>query len=129
MNKFLKIIGIFILVMFIIGGAGVFYMTRGLSDVKSIDIASIDPLHMEDGIYNGSFNKGRWRNKVEIEIKDGIIKNINFIEDVRFPMDEVKNSIIEMVLDKQSTNVDIVSGATVTSKAYLKSIEDALSPQ
>ena len=34
--------------------------------------------------------------------------------------------IILKVKEKQSLDVDVVSGSTVTSKAYLKAMEDAL---
>ncbi|WP_423055650.1 FMN-binding protein [Acetobacterium carbinolicum] len=36
------------------------------------------------------------------------------------------STIINQVIKIQNTTVDTVSGATVTSKAYLKSIENAL---
>jgi len=39
---------------------------------------------------------------------------------------EMTSTIINNVIKNQSTTVDTVSGATVTSKAYLKSIENAL---
>ena len=39
---------------------------------------------------------------------------------------EIRNAIIQKVIDKQDTAVDAVSGGTVSCKAYLKSIENAL---
>ena len=40
---------------------------------------------------------------------------------------EVSRELFNKVIKTQDTNVDIISGATVPSKAYLKSIENALS--
>lgn len=128
MKTFLKVVGALLLIIFIIAGAGVFYMTRGINDVKGTEINDVNGSNLENGIYKGSYHVGRWSNEVEVEVKDGIIKKIEFVEDVRFSMDDVRKELIKKVLDKQSTDVDIVSGATVTSKAYLKSIENALSP-
>lgn len=39
---------------------------------------------------------------------------------------EVNESIISRVVENQSLKVDVVTGATVTSKALLKAIENAL---
>ena len=38
----------------------------------------------------------------------------------------LSDTLLPKVISKQNTTVDAVSGATVTSKAYLKSIENAL---
>jgi len=48
------------------------------------------------------------------------------VKTVGFEIPETTNTIINNVMEKQNTTVDTVSGATVTSKAYLKSIENAL---
>lgn len=45
---------------------------------------------------------------------------------VGFPKPEVTEELIGRVLEEQSTKIDAVSGSTVTCKAYLKSIENAL---
>jgi uncharacterized protein with FMN-binding domain len=39
------------------------------------------------------------------------------------------NEIVNLVIEAQDTQVDTVSGATVTSKAYLSAIEDAFNRQ
>ena len=39
--------------------------------------------------------------------------------------DEFLNNLYSKVIEKQSLEIDVTSGATLTTKAYLKSIENA----
>ena len=57
---------------------------------------------------------------------DHQIANIAVVKTVTIDDPEMTSTIINNVIKNQSTTVDTVSGATVTSKAYLKSIENAL---
>lgn len=43
-----------------------------------------------------------------------------------FRREDVTKGILNRVIENQNTNIDVISGATVTCKAYLKSIENAL---
>lgn len=109
-----------------VGGAG-FYMTRGLETGKNMSINHIDTTKLENGVYNGKYNGGRWSNEVSVTLKDKKITEINVVKNVAFEKPEVTSALIKNVIKKQDTTVDIISGATVTSKAYLKAIEVALS--
>ena len=127
MRKFIKIIlGIICLLVLIIGGTG-FYMTRGLNPGKNMVINSIDASQLKDGVYKGKYNGGRWSNEVNVTLKDKKITQIAIVKNVVFEKIEVSRELINKVINEQDTNVDVISGATVTSKAYLKSIENALS--
>ena len=124
---FIKIIlGAIFLLVLIIGGAG-FYMTRGLDSGKNMIISPIDDSQLGDGVYKGKYNGGRWSNEVNVTLKDKKVTKIAIVKSVVFEKPEVSRDLISKVIKKQNTNVDVVSGATVTSKAYLKSIENALS--
>lgn len=126
MKLLLKILlTVFIVFILVCTGAG-FYLTRGLETGSSLEISSIDPSSLNDGIYNGKYNAGRWSNELSITIKDQKIIDIDVIKDVVFVKPEVREELFNGVIAKQSTHVDAVSQATVTCKAYLKSIEDAL---
>jgi uncharacterized protein with FMN-binding domain len=48
------------------------------------------------------------------------------VKDVAIPKPEWAKQLFDKVIEKQNTDVDVISGATITSKAYLKSIENAL---
>jgi uncharacterized protein with FMN-binding domain len=126
MKKALKVI-LFVFLAFVILIAGVaFFLTRGLDEVSKVDISSIDASNVKDGTYEGTYESGRWSNTVTVTVKDGKITDIQVKDDVTFPQKGLSDEIFKRVMDKQNANVDAVTGATVTSKAYMKAIEDAL---
>lgn len=126
MKMIIKVIlGITFLLVLIIGGT-IFYMTRGLNSGENMIINSINPAQLKDGVYRGNYNGGRWSNEVNITLKNKRIIQIAIAKSVVFEKPEVSRELINKVIEKQDTDIDIISGATVTSKAYLKSIENAL---
>ncbi len=103
-----------------------FYLSRGLDTGSQLAINDIDLLSLNDGVYRGKYNVGRWSNEVEVEIKDHRIRQITLLKDVRFSRPEVINELFDRIINKQTLQVEVVTGASVTSKAYLKSMEQAL---
>lgn len=127
MRTFIKIIlGVIVLLVLIIGCTA-FYMTRGLNSGKNMIINPIDASQLEDGVYKGKYTEGRWSNEVNVTLKDNKIIQITVVKSVVFEKPEVTRELINKVITKQDIDVEVISGATVTSKAYLKSIENALS--
>ena len=125
MKKFIKIIlGIVIILVLTIAGAS-FFITRGLDSGKDMIINHIDTSQFENGIYEGKYNGERWSNEVSVILEEGKITEINVVKSVLFEQQEVTRDLINKVIEKQDVVVDVVSGATVTSKAYLKAIENA----
>jgi uncharacterized protein with FMN-binding domain len=108
--------------------AGLFFaLTSGLSEGASVAIGGIDLSSVPDGSYTGVYEFKRWSNTVVVYVKDHRITAIDIEKDV--PAAWVTNcsgETIRRVMEAQNTTVDAVSGATVTSKAYLKAIEDAI---
>lgn len=126
MKKKFKIILILIIIFVVIIGSGILYLNLGLKAGSKLDIKEINLSNVDDGTYRGTYNSGRWSNEIEITIKDHKITNIKIIDDVTFVQDGVSKELFNKVIEKQNTDVEVVSGATVTSKAYLKAIENAL---
>lgn len=126
MKTVFKIAGIIFIVLLLVGGGFVFYLSRGLEEVSNMSIEDVNISALEDGVYNGKYDGGRWTNEVEVTIKDSKITNINLVKDVVFSKPEVKEEMLNKVIEEQSIDVDAISGSTVTCKAYLKSIENAL---
>ena len=118
---FLIVLGV---VLLIIAGFLVFLSTGlGLKNaiVKNIDISSIP-----DGTYSGEISGNRFGNKLEATLSGGRIVDIRIVRDMVIAVPDVSSKIFAEVLESQSLQVDSVSGATATSKAYLKSLENAL---
>ena len=94
--------------------------------VNNIVIEEVNLDNKKDGKYIGEFDADVISAKVEVEIKNKKINNINILEhkNERGTPAEV---IPKKVVDAQSLKVDVVSGATNSSKVILKAIENALS--
>jgi len=119
----LSILGVLVLV----GAGGVFYITNGLEAGENLAINPVNLGKIEDGTYTGVYKAGRWTNEVAVSVADHRISNIDVVKTVTMESPEMTSTIINSVIEKQNTTIDTVSGATVTSKAYLKAIENALS--
>jgi|SRR6056297_1999262 len=127
MNKKLKIIITAVVVIIGIILFVLFYLTRGLQEGENIDVNDVDLNYLEDdGFYTGKFKFGRWSNEAKVTIENKKIVDIEFTDDITLSQNEVKEEIIKKIIDEQKTKVDVVSSATVTSKAYMKSVENAL---
>jgi len=103
-----------------------FYLSRDLDDTNNITIEGINLSNIPDGIYTGTYENGRFSNTVEVHVESQHITDIYIIDAVRFERTDVSESIIQSVIDSQRVDVDAISGATITTNAYLKAIESAL---
>ncbi|HRW62841.1 MAG TPA: FMN-binding protein [Bacteroidales bacterium] len=96
---------------------------------KNLIINDIDFKNFKDGVYIGVYDEGlnSWRkNEVKVTILDGTVTNIELLTSAENRPKEFNDEIYGRVLKNQSLQVDVISGATLTSKAYLKAIENAL---
>lgn len=87
---------------------------------KNINLASI-----EDGTYTGDFEAGLVYASVSSTIKDGILTDIQLLEH-KNGKGRAAESILSDMLTKQTTSVDTVSGATISSKVIRKAVENSL---
>jgi uncharacterized protein with FMN-binding domain len=125
-KRFLKIVlGIFIVLVVIVTG-GIAFISSGLKSGSKITVSNVNLSSVKDGIYDGKYRAGRWSNEVKVTVKDHKITQIDVVKDVLIPDPKVTKEILSRVIENQDTTIDTISGATVTSKAYLKSIETAL---
>lgn len=126
MRVLLKVVAVIIIVFILVSVGGLFYLTRGLDEGINLSLWGINSSALNDGIYNGEYKSGRWTNKLKITVENKKITYIDIIDDVTFVRPGVSDELFSRVIKKQSTDIDAVSEATVTSKAYLKSIENAI---
>jgi len=123
---FLKRVLPVIIVVILVVVSGMFYIIRGLDSGSRLEVGSVNLSLLSDGTYSGQYKAGRWSNEVNVTVKENKITKIDIVKDVLFSKQEWSQQILNMVLEKQNIDIDAVSGATVTGKAYLKAIEDAL---
>lgn len=126
MKKVLKIIlgiiGVIVLGISIM----VFILMNGMDKAQALEVNQINLAQVEDGIYTGTYETTRWTNSVDVTIVDHKIEEIVIVKDVMFSLEGLSDRLFKNVIDKQSIDVDIETGSTITSKAYLKAIENAL---
>lgn len=114
-----------IVIIVMVLGAGI-YLTVGLSGAQNLEIGDVDFTNLADGTYVGSHRAGRWTNEVAVTVSSGRVVDVDIVRDVRIPRREYTAALIDKVIAEQSLQVDAISGATVTCKAYLKAMENAL---
>ncbi len=109
----------------LVGGTIAFGLI-GRKTGEALPIGRVDFSALPDGSYTGHYKGGRWSNTVRVMVASGRVTGIQVERDILFGQPEVKRRTIDAVLEAQSLQVDTVSGATITSKAYLKAVENAL---
>jgi len=121
-KKLLIVVGL--LFIFILA-VSVFFL-NGLSAGVNVTLSGIDLINIPDGNYIGTYDFKRWSNTVTVHISNNKITAIDIEKDMLIPVPDCSAQIFHRVITAQDTMVDAISSATVSSKAYLKAIEDAL---
>jgi len=81
-----------------------------------------------DGIYRGIYDLSGTPVKVvlDVTIQDHKITGIKIVEHFCSPIGKKAEKIIDRIIEVQSLDVDVVSGATGSSKSIIKAVENAL---
>lgn len=87
----------------------------------------INPGLLADGTYTGEATCGPVLVKLDVELEDHAITGIRILKH-RTGQGQTAESIIDTVIRAQSLRVDVISGATISSKTILLAIETALDP-
>jgi uncharacterized protein with FMN-binding domain len=131
-GKFKMVITVIVVLVVLIGlgmGGGVLYTAEEHKEAKSLPIAAIDFKSLNDGTYIGEYEGGmkKWRtNKVQVTVSSDKVTEIKVLEQNYELKPEFTDKLYDRVIEAQSLQVDTISGATLTSKACLKSVENAL---
>ena len=125
-KKIILIILSVVLAAIVLFGGRYIYRTLQYKDIISnIEVTNPSLVNIEDGTYVGSFDAILIKAKVEVIMVDHKIKDIILIKHEN-ERGKKAESIIKNVVSEQSLNVDIVTGATNSSKVILKAIDNAL---
>lgn len=117
-------------ILVVAGLGGAFIFTSGeRREGRDLPIAAIDFKSLNDGTYIGEYEGGRFKmrtNEVQVTVSSGKVTDITILKHKENQSPEFTGKLYDRVIKAQSLQVDTISGATITSKAYLKSVEDAL---
>lgn len=116
---------------------GIIATAPGRRELKNMTIAALDIKKLRNGIYVGQYSgtKDHFRDaKVEVTVSSGEVVDIKVLKgalDKEGKPVEIRdgltiNDLSNRVIESQSLQVDAISGATLTSNAYLKAVENAL---
>lgn len=120
-----RILAVF-LTLSILGLAGC-KMREELKRTRQMPIESVDLAAVKDGSYQGTYSYGGSDFLVQVGVKDHKIEKIDILKAFTgTPYSVRAQAVIDTVVAHQSLDVDVITGATTTSKAYLKCIENAL---
>ena len=86
----------------------------------------VDPAKLADGTYEGSYRGGPNKAIVEVTIKDNFIVNIKIIQHQAWKGKKAEETIVERIIARQSTRVDVVSGATNSSRVIMNAVQLAI---
>lgn len=111
-------------ILFVLIGASL-YLKRLVNDVNSITVSNLNMANITDGIYVGKYSITPVYVEVEVTVTEHKITNIKIIEHEN-GLGGKAEKIVDDVISRQSLEVDAVSGATVSSKCIIKTIENAL---
>ena len=106
----------------------VFYVSCNSTSLAEIEASLPDIKDKPDGVYRGNYVLTGSPVKVtlDVTIQDYNIAAISIIKHFCSPIGKKAEKITGTIIEAQSLNVDVVSGATGSSKAILKAVENAL---
>lgn len=96
-----------------------------LQAVKAIQLEGIDLNTVEDGTYVGEYDAGYVYAKVRVTVDHHTITNIDLIKHIT-ERGKPAEVITDTMVQKQSIEVDAVSGATNSSRVIMKACENAI---
>lgn len=126
-----------LLILAVVGTTSILCDAPSRREVKSLAIGDVDFSNLRDGSYIGSFEgkKGSLRDAaVEVTISSGAVSNVRVLKDAisddgtpaEIGDGRTVLDLFSSVLSQKTLQVDIISGATLTSKTHLKALEQAL---
>ncbi len=80
---------------------------------------------LPDGTYRGSYSSGLVKATVDVNLAGGRIQQVAIVSH-KCGKGKPAEAIVNDVVSRQSLDVDVVSGATTSSRVILKAIEVAL---
>lgn len=92
--------------------------------VRELKINDPDLSLYEDGVYRGTFTYSRFKHVVDTYVVNHRYDQIIIIENKGSERAKLAEEVVNRVLEEQTLLVDTVTGATTSSIALLKAIEN-----
>ena len=124
--KHRKIVLLMITIVVVAGVALFIKSESTLVKTRNLPIQDMDASNLPDGVYEGETAYSQSVIHVMVTVKDGKITKIEDPATDISTHTKYARGVFGKIIEKQNPNVDAISGATTTSKAYMKAVENAL---
>ncbi len=112
------------------GGVGWSRLSKEHKEARSLPLNAVDFNKLKDGTYHGAYEGGmyKWRaNECQVTVSSGQVTDIQLVGSGDPGGKNTQHQeLYDRVIHAQSLQVDTISSATLTSKAYLQAVENAL---
>jgi uncharacterized protein with FMN-binding domain len=117
-------------VLGVAGGIGWSNVSKEHREARNLPLNAVDFSKLNDGAYHGAYEGGtyKWRaNECQVTVSSGRVTDIQLVGSSDPGSKNTQHeALYDRVIEAQSLQVDTISGATLTSKAYLQAVENAL---
>lgn len=103
-----------------------FLFSTGCATTPPVTTGKVDHPRLVDGVYEGSYRSGPVKARVRVSIEDQRISNIQLIEHSTWKGKEAEAIIPDRIVQGQSTEVNVVSGATRSSRVIMNAVQNAV---
>lgn len=94
--------------------------------VRQMDIQNVNASNIRNGEYIGSFSYGGFEYLVKTIVNGYKIIDIKILQNRDTKHAKRAEGVLAAIIREQTPNVDAISGATTTSKALMKAVENSL---
>lgn len=101
-------------------------VSNEMGSVREMPIRDVDLQTVADGEHPGSFSYGGFTYQVATTVKNHTITHIELVQNKKSRHAVKAEAIIPLIIEFQSPNVDGISGASISSKALKKAVENSL---
>jgi len=113
-------------------GVAVLFLAACKIEVPQYDLIGDEEIKtVPDGVYYGEKSEDLSSAKVIVTIAGGVIQSVDAIETGGsfWRAEALSNELVPRFVEKQSVEVDVVTGATYSSEVFKGAVSEALSKQ
>jgi uncharacterized protein with FMN-binding domain len=86
----------------------------------------IDSEKIKDGIYQGQYTSGPVKVVAKVKIRNQSVVDIELLQHRTWKGKKAETIIPNRIIEEQSTRVDVVSGATISSRVIMNAVQHAI---
>ena len=105
--------------------SGIKIIQSNLERLKDLEIANVDLSKVVDGTYTGSYKVFPIIAEVKVTVKNHQLTAVELLKH-QSGQGAPADKILDQIVEAQTLKVDVISGATYSSKIILKAVENSL---